>query len=281
MHRKGEGALCGPSRIRIEPRKYTVYIADTENDRVILFDKEGEPLGALKEGKVIPETFRPVRGCFVRRGSAGGRHGEPTSFRHSGGQGDHAIPLQVEGAGSFWSSCRFWSRSGASAEEKQMTPLSGGVPMIEGMKMVEPGAIGSGFRDQGHRGEGFQLRRGEGKGARPPRLLVDLLRTVPGRDADHPEVVRKVQGRRALGPGDRARRRAAEEQHRRVRQAGRVHVPGPDRRTGREGDVQGGGSVRRRRNPDRLPRRPRGKGRPRRRSAGSRKRISRRPSSPS
>ena len=62
MHKKGEGALCGPSRIRIEPRKYTVYIADTENDRVILFDKEGESLGALKEGKV---GFRKPSGLFV------------------------------------------------------------------------------------------------------------------------------------------------------------------------------------------------------------------------
>lgn len=62
MHRKGEGALCGPSRIRIEPRKYTVYIADTENDRVILFDKEGEPSGALKEGKA---GFRKPSGLFV------------------------------------------------------------------------------------------------------------------------------------------------------------------------------------------------------------------------
>lgn len=62
MHRKGEGALCGPSRIRIEPRRYTVYIADTENDRVILFDKNGEPLGDLKEGKV---PFRKPKGVFV------------------------------------------------------------------------------------------------------------------------------------------------------------------------------------------------------------------------
>jgi len=62
MHRKGEGALCGPSRIRIESRKYTVYIADTENDRVILFDKEGEPLGSLAEGKV---RFRKPSGVFV------------------------------------------------------------------------------------------------------------------------------------------------------------------------------------------------------------------------
>jgi len=62
MHAKGEGALCGPSRIRIEPRKYTVYIADTENDRVILFDKEGEPLGSLKEGR---KAFHKPSGLFV------------------------------------------------------------------------------------------------------------------------------------------------------------------------------------------------------------------------
>jgi DNA-binding beta-propeller fold protein YncE len=62
MHQKGEGALCGPSRIRIEPRKYTVYIADTENDRVILFDRDGEPRGELREGKV---PFRKPTGLNV------------------------------------------------------------------------------------------------------------------------------------------------------------------------------------------------------------------------
>lgn len=62
MHRKGEGALCGPSRIRIEQRRYTVYIADTENNRVILFDKEGEPVGELKGGKV---PFKRPCGIFI------------------------------------------------------------------------------------------------------------------------------------------------------------------------------------------------------------------------
>ncbi|MBI5342023.1 MAG: NHL repeat-containing protein [Deltaproteobacteria bacterium] len=62
MHKKGEGALCGPSRIRIEPRKYTVYIADTENDRVTLFDRNGEHLGDLKEGKV---RFRKPGGVSI------------------------------------------------------------------------------------------------------------------------------------------------------------------------------------------------------------------------
>jgi tripartite motif-containing protein 71 len=51
MHKKGEGLLCGPSRIRIELRRYTVYIADAENNRIVLFDKDGEPLGELKGGK--------------------------------------------------------------------------------------------------------------------------------------------------------------------------------------------------------------------------------------
>ncbi len=62
MHRKGEGALCGPSRIRIEQRRYTVYIADTENSRVILFNKEGEKLGELKGGDV---PFKRPGGLFI------------------------------------------------------------------------------------------------------------------------------------------------------------------------------------------------------------------------
>ncbi len=62
MHRKGEEAPCGPVRIRIERRRYTVYIADTENNRVVLFDKNGEPLGVVKEGKV---PFRAPGGLFI------------------------------------------------------------------------------------------------------------------------------------------------------------------------------------------------------------------------
>lgn len=62
MHRKGENALCGPSRIRIESRRYTVYISDTENNRLILFDKEGEPLGELR-GEKLP--FKKPGGLFV------------------------------------------------------------------------------------------------------------------------------------------------------------------------------------------------------------------------
>ncbi|MGE5248005.1 MAG: hypothetical protein ACM3L8_06630, partial [Verrucomicrobiota bacterium] len=62
MHRKGEGAACGPSRIRIEQRRYTVYIADTENDRILLFDRDGEPLGDLKGGKV---PFKRPGGLFI------------------------------------------------------------------------------------------------------------------------------------------------------------------------------------------------------------------------
>ncbi len=64
MHAKGEGAQCGPSRIRIEPRKYTVYIADTENDRVILFDRDGEPLGELRGGK---PPFKKPAGLYVNQ----------------------------------------------------------------------------------------------------------------------------------------------------------------------------------------------------------------------
>jgi tripartite motif-containing protein 71 len=62
MHKKGEAMPCGPSRIRIEPRQYTVYIADTENNRVALYDKDGEPLGELKGGKV---AFRKPAGICI------------------------------------------------------------------------------------------------------------------------------------------------------------------------------------------------------------------------
>jgi DNA-binding beta-propeller fold protein YncE len=62
MHQKGEGALCGPSRIRIEQRKYTVYIADTENNRLIVFDRDGEALGELK-GEETP--FKKPGGLFI------------------------------------------------------------------------------------------------------------------------------------------------------------------------------------------------------------------------
>ncbi|MBI5576286.1 MAG: 6-bladed beta-propeller [Deltaproteobacteria bacterium] len=62
MRLSGEEGPCGPSRIRIEPRKYTVYIADAENNRLILFDKEGEPLGEFKGGK---DPLKKPGGLFV------------------------------------------------------------------------------------------------------------------------------------------------------------------------------------------------------------------------
>jgi DNA-binding beta-propeller fold protein YncE len=62
MHKKGEGALCGPARIRIEQRRYTVYIADTENDRLILFSRNGELLAELKGGDT---PFKKPSGLFI------------------------------------------------------------------------------------------------------------------------------------------------------------------------------------------------------------------------
>jgi len=62
MHRKGEGLPCGPSRIRIEPRRYTVYIADAENNRVAVFAMDGEPMGELKGGKT---AFRKPAGICI------------------------------------------------------------------------------------------------------------------------------------------------------------------------------------------------------------------------
>ncbi|MBF8257979.1 MAG: NHL repeat containing protein [Actinobacteria bacterium] len=62
IRRKGEDAPCGASRIRIEPRRYTVYISDTENNRLILFDKEGELLGEFRGDKV---PLKNPGGLFV------------------------------------------------------------------------------------------------------------------------------------------------------------------------------------------------------------------------
>lgn len=62
MHQKGENAVCSPSRIRIEPRRYTVYISDTGNNRLILFDKEGELLGEYRGDKV---PLKKPGGLFI------------------------------------------------------------------------------------------------------------------------------------------------------------------------------------------------------------------------
>jgi len=58
---------------------------------------------------------------------------------------------------------------GAYAEEKQMTPLSSGVPMIEGMKMVDPGAMAPDFVIRDTEGKVFNYGEEKGKG---PVLLV-------------------------------------------------------------------------------------------------------------
>lgn len=58
---------------------------------------------------------------------------------------------------------------GASAEEKQMTPLPTGVPMIEGMKMVEPGAMAPDFAIKDTEGKVFNYAEEKGKA---PVLLV-------------------------------------------------------------------------------------------------------------
>lgn len=62
MFQKGEGLVCGPTRIRIEPRRYTVYIADTINDRLILFDRAGELLGELRKGQ---SPFKKPTSIFI------------------------------------------------------------------------------------------------------------------------------------------------------------------------------------------------------------------------
>ena len=56
-----------------------------------------------------------------------------------------------------------------SAEEKAMTPLGGGIPMIEGIKMLEPGAAAPDFTLKDTKGEAFHLADLKGK---KPVLLV-------------------------------------------------------------------------------------------------------------
>jgi len=58
---------------------------------------------------------------------------------------------------------------GAFAEEKAITPLSGGVPMIEGIKMLEAGAAAPDFAIRDTEGKLFNF--GEEKG-KAPTLLV-------------------------------------------------------------------------------------------------------------
>jgi peroxiredoxin len=59
--------------------------------------------------------------------------------------------------------------SGAFGQEKNMTPLSGGVPMIEGIKPLEPGAVAPDFKIRDTEGKIFNV--GEEKG-KAPFILV-------------------------------------------------------------------------------------------------------------
>ena len=59
--------------------------------------------------------------------------------------------------------------AGAFAEEKTMTPLSSGVPMVEGIKMLEAGAAAPDFAIKDTEGKVFNF--GEEK-AKAPSLLV-------------------------------------------------------------------------------------------------------------
>jgi len=57
----------------------------------------------------------------------------------------------------------------AWGEEKAMTPISGGVPMIEGIKMVEEGAAAPDFAIKDTEGKVFNYKEEKGKA---PALLV-------------------------------------------------------------------------------------------------------------
>jgi len=59
--------------------------------------------------------------------------------------------------------------SGAFAQEKNMTPLSGGVPMIEGIKPLEAGAAAPDFAIRDTDGKAFNFAEEKGKA---PSILV-------------------------------------------------------------------------------------------------------------
>jgi len=59
--------------------------------------------------------------------------------------------------------------SGAFAQEKNMTPLSGGVPMIDGIKPLEAGAAAPDFAIRDTEGKAFNFAEEKGKA---PSILV-------------------------------------------------------------------------------------------------------------
>lgn len=59
--------------------------------------------------------------------------------------------------------------SASFAQEKNMTPLSGGVPMVEGIKMLEAGAAAPDFTIKDTEGKSFNFAEEKGKA---PTLIV-------------------------------------------------------------------------------------------------------------
>jgi DNA-binding beta-propeller fold protein YncE len=62
LHKPGKGYLCGPVKIKVEPRRYDLYVADIENDLILIFDKSGELIGELNEAR---KKFIKPAGLFV------------------------------------------------------------------------------------------------------------------------------------------------------------------------------------------------------------------------
>ena len=59
--------------------------------------------------------------------------------------------------------CMAFTPGAAFSQEKAMTPLGGGAPMIEGIKMLEPGAVAPDFSIMDAEGKPFRLADGKGK----------------------------------------------------------------------------------------------------------------------
>ncbi len=49
VHPRGKGYVCGPLKLRVEPRNYYLYVADRENNVIFVFNRNGEKIGEIEE----------------------------------------------------------------------------------------------------------------------------------------------------------------------------------------------------------------------------------------
>src|SRR3989304_7479245 len=125
-----------------------------------------------------PAGLPRVQGAEVRHRRETGDgvycgHGESP---HSDNQGDKGILrfLSTSGVRVVLAAAQLLLAGGAFADEKTMPPLSGGVPMIEEIRMLEAGGAGPDFALKDTAGKLFDFGGGEGE-APPPLLLWSIF----------------------------------------------------------------------------------------------------------